>query len=91
MLTPKRGDQFYIDGRTVLWCRCTGVAAAHISFEVINGCWFGKLDRTTRVITTELNTTYQADPIAWIGKAPFPLHHYNEAIQWIREQLQARS
>jgi len=57
-----------------------------IRFFVINGGWYGSI-QGDQVYIEDTKETYGGNYITWQGKAPFPESSYNEAMEWIRTQI----
>ena len=79
-----------------LWCRDMGLTKDGIQkFDVINGGWSGCLSPDMRLYVTSkvdnmndstLIRDGEPTTILWRGKAPSHFD-YNEAIEWINEQI----
>lgn len=83
--------QFVIDdgkGKATLWCEQHSVLPdGCITFEVINGSWRGIYDPKNHKVYVNGSDTVNDGNIIWQGRAPFGLHHYNEALAWVDEQM----
>ena len=84
-------------GKVQLWCYHEGMDEdGAIRFRVINGAWDGKFKDNT-VYVNDTKASYPGF-LVWAGIAGLkehenhkwsrtPDYHYNDAIQWIQEQI----
>lgn len=75
-----------------LWCTVEEVTEdGYIRFWVINGAWEGTLfPHVNMLLVKETGERFPAKKV-WEGNAPFSQSQYNEAIQWINEQVKEKN
>ncbi len=75
-------------GNVDLWClACEGGEPDEVVFQVINGCWWGKL-KDGRV-TMFGKGDYPQYPMELLWEGFVPKAHLGEAQEWIQRQVDA--
>lgn len=82
------GEDIEEDRVSLLCVTLTG-RKDRITFEVINGAWWGTYFPNTNMMTMSDNGSGEQKPVKmlWSGHLPSGVGDYNNAIAWVQQQI----